>query len=123
MATEALEVAEQARRLVRGLPRRADILLEMLERGDLRFVMQIEGLSSITGQLNRIGNRLAFALVVSALLLGSAIMLAGGVAGATWHLPLIGIDLPVAALTFATAGVLGFSLLISIIRSGSSPRG
>lgn len=122
LAGEALEVAEQTRRLVRGLPRRADILLEMLERGDLKFIMEVEGFSGITGHLNRIGNRLAFALVVSALLLGSSIMLAGGAAGATWHLPLIGIDLPVAALTFATAGILGFSLLISIIRSGRGPQ-
>lgn len=89
----------------------------MLERGELHFNLDIGYLDRLANRMNQAANRLSYALVVAALLLASSIILAGGAQSAVWTLPLVGWGLPIGALTFAAAGMLGFALLLSIIRS------
>ncbi|MGQ9553172.1 MAG: ABC1 kinase family protein [Anaerolineae bacterium] len=115
VASETLEVAEQTRHLIRTLPRRAETLLELLERGDLKLGLDIQRLSDVIRRLNEMANRLSFAIVVAALLLGSSIILSAGAAAATWHV--LGVAIPIGALSFVGAGFFGFWLLIAIIRS------
>jgi len=117
LVSDAVDLAEQTRRLLRRLPRRTEILLDRLEEGDITIGIEVQRLGEISRRLNEVGNRLAFALVVAALLVGSAIILGAGVEAATWRIPLLGVTLPMGAMAFIGAGSLGFWLLISIIRS------
>ncbi|MHB0878469.1 MAG: ABC1 kinase family protein [Anaerolineae bacterium] len=118
LATELLDLAEQSRTLVRNLPRRADVLLDRLERGDIQFRLEVQYLERMSHRITQAGNRLSFGLVVAALLLASSIVLAGGAQGAVWQLPVLGTPIPIGAITFLAAGILGFWFLITIIRAG-----
>jgi hypothetical protein len=62
-----------------------------------------------------LGNRIAFSVVVAALIIGSALILHGG--KESWNLPILGIGIPVAQIAFLGAVAAGVWLLISMIRS------
>ena len=117
LATEALDLADQSRRLLLTLPRRAEKLLDELERGELRLSVESHSLRDVSRRLTQAANRLASAIVVAALLLSSAVLLAAGAEAAVWRLPFLGLRLPIGALTFVAAGLFGFGLLISLLRS------
>ncbi len=76
---------------------------------DLTFIIQ---------KMDRIVNRVAFSVIVAALIVGSALILMAGDALATlFTVPLIGISIPVAQVSFIFAGLTGAWLLWSIIRT------
>jgi len=61
---------------------------------------------------DRVSNRLAFAIVLASLVIGSSLIVLAGTPP-KWH------DIPVIGLAgFVIAGVMGFWLLISILRRG-----
>lgn len=117
MAIEALDLVEQSRALIRNLPRRTDVLLDRLERGDIQFRLDVQYLDRLGRRISQVGSRLSFGLVVAALLLASSVLLAGGAQGAVWQMPIIGLPIPIAAIVFVASGVLGFWFLIMVIRS------
>jgi ubiquinone biosynthesis protein len=57
-------------------------------------------------------NRLAFAIVLAALIIGSSLIVLSGVPPKWLDIPVIGI------VGFVVAGLMGFWLLISILRRG-----
>jgi len=62
---------------------------------------------------DRVSNRLAFAIVLASLVIGSSLIVLAGIPP-KWHgIPVIGLA------GFVIAGVMGFWLLISILRRGS----
>jgi ubiquinone biosynthesis protein len=62
--------------------------------------------------LNRVSNRIAFAIVLAALIVGSSLIILSDIPP-HWHsIPIIGL------IGFLVAGVMGFWLLLSIIRHG-----
>jgi ubiquinone biosynthesis protein len=69
----------------------------------------------VIARLNSMVNRVAFSVVVAALIIGSALILHGGTDA--WHLPILGLALPVAEITFLAAVGAAAWLLISMIRS------
>jgi ubiquinone biosynthesis protein len=117
LAGEAMDVADQARHLLRTLPHRTEVLLDMAERGELRFGMDIQRFGDLGRRLSEAANRLAFALVVSALLVSSSVILSVGSGGGHWRVPLLNWNLPLGSMVFFAAGFFGFWLLISILRS------
>jgi len=61
---------------------------------------------------NRISNRIAFAIVLASLIIGSSLIVVSGIPP-KWHeIPIIGLA------GFIVAGIMGFWLLISILRRG-----
>ena len=69
-------------------------------------------------RVDRIANRLAFALIVASLIVGSALILMGGTEiQALFQIPGLGMAIPVAQVSFILAGLTGAWLLWSIIRS------
>ncbi|MGI6206590.1 MAG: ABC1 kinase family protein [Anaerolineae bacterium] len=117
LAREGLDFAEQARHLVQSLPLRSDLLLERVERGRLVFGVDIQRMEQLTRRINDVGNRLSFAIVVAALVLGSSVLLAAGPEAAIWRIPIVNARVPIGALTFLAAGFFGFWLLITMFRS------
>jgi ubiquinone biosynthesis protein len=101
--------------LMQMLPQRIDSLWSKVERGEARFVMDLQRQDEITAKLDVVANRLAFAMIVAALIVGSALIIQGGVP--TWRLPLVGLEIPLAQMSFLVAGALGTWLLISILRA------
>lgn len=105
---ENLLTAQGFSELVAGLPGRAERLLTRLESGDLRLSLEHSASEEFWRPLSRIVNRLTGGIVVSALVLATALLAAraeSGLIGAGWR------------LMFALAAAGGLALLISMIRS------
>ena len=87
-------------------------LMGRLERGEPLFDIRHQSGGSIERHLLHASNRLAFALIVAAVVVGSAIVLAAH-AGPHWEeLPLLGIA------GFLIAGVLGIAWAVLALKSG-----
>ena len=94
-------------------PRRASRLFDQLERGDLEFNIQHEGLREFTHQLQRMVNRLALSIILAATIVALGLMMliyhpAGWEQAIGW----------VFGLAFLLSLGFGVSLMWSIWRSG-----
>ncbi len=110
-----LRTMRQAADLAQAFPRRLDDLWDRLEEGDLTLGVDLRRLEVLIARLNSMVNRMAFSVVVAALIIGSALILLGG--KESWHLPLLGVGIPVAQIAFLGAVAAGAWLLISMIRA------
>jgi len=77
--------------------------------------IDLRRLPEVVGHFHGMVNRIAFSIVVAALIVGSALMLLGG--QKSWILPILGIGIPVAQLVFVGAVAAGAWLLIWMLRS------
>jgi ubiquinone biosynthesis protein len=111
----ALRAARQAADLAQELPRRLDDLWDQVESGALTFGVEVRRLELIIGKVNSMVNRIAFSVIVAALIVGSALILMGG--RESWRLPVLGLEVPVAQIAFLAAVLAGFWFIISVIRS------
>jgi ubiquinone biosynthesis protein len=110
-----LRTVRQAADLAQAFPRRLDDLWDQVEEGRLTFGVDVRSLETIISRLNSMVNRVAFSVVVAALIIGSALILHGG--KERWELPILGFGVPVAQIAFLGAVAAGAWLLLSMIRS------
>jgi ubiquinone biosynthesis protein len=94
------------------LPKQMRKVIRKVLRNDLHMKMTHLGLEQYMKDIDRSSNRIAFALVLSAMLISSAIMHATGVGPTVYGMSILGF------ITFGFAAVLGIWLLVSIFRSG-----
>jgi ubiquinone biosynthesis protein len=111
----AWRTVRQAADLAQAFPRRLDDLWDQLEEGEITLGVEVRRLETVISQLNSMVNRVAFSVVVAALILGSALILLGG--RQAWRFPLLGLSIPIAQLAFIGAVIAGVWLLVSMIRS------
>jgi len=103
--SELLELAQE-------IPGGLRDLLRLAKRGDLKIGFEHRGLEHMLDVHERISNRVSFAIVVAALIVGSSLIVQSRLPP-TWHdMPVIGL------LGYLAAGALGFLLLVSILRHG-----
>jgi ubiquinone biosynthesis protein len=106
------EVGGDALVFVRELPLEFRRVLAQLKSGKMRLTFHHEGLEPLDNTLERVSNRLAFALVLSALLVASSLIIHARVPP-FWH------DVPLLGLAgYLFAGLMGAWLLLSILRHG-----
>ena len=110
---EALQTVGTASRLVRDLPLRAESLMERMQDGEVTLGIDLRQLGRIIAKFDSMISRLAFSLVVAALIVGSAVVIHGG--ATEWNF--LGLQLPIAHISFVLAVIMGVWLLISIVRS------
>jgi ubiquinone biosynthesis protein len=102
--------ALEARLLMRDLPFEVREMLRLMKRGEAKIRFEHEGLDPMLKTLDQIANRMVFAVVLTSLVIGSALIVLSGIPP-KWHeIPVIGIA------GFLTAGMIGFWLLFLIIR-------
>lgn len=98
--------------LAREIPGGVRDILRLAKRGDMRIGFEHRGLEKLLMTHDRVANRVSFAIVVAALIVGSSLIVQA-------HIPPMWNDIPVIGLIgFLAAGALGFLLLVSIIRHG-----
>ena len=97
---------------LRDLPEDLLGTLRQVREGKMQIGFEHRGLERLIFELNRSSNRLAFALIIAAIVVGSSLLLAAEIGPAVFGLSIIGL------LGFSLAGLLGLALLIFIIRSG-----
>lgn len=96
----------------RTLPTDLRGMVARLKAGEARLVMRHDGLEPLRHSLDQVTNRIAFAIVLAALIVGNALIIHSRMPP-LWHgVPIIGV------LGFLVTGVLGLWLLASIIRHG-----
>jgi ubiquinone biosynthesis protein len=117
LGTDLFHLAQEGSRLAQDLPRHAETLLGQLESGGMTIGIALRQLEDVIGKLDRVANRLAFSVIVAAIVIASSLLILGGTQAAVWRLPLVGWGLPVAQLGFLVAGLMGMWLLFSIVRS------
>ena len=81
-------------------------------KDDIGIKMTHVGMEKFIKDLDRSSNRIAFSMIISAILLSSAIMHATGAGPSVFGMSMLGI------VSFGMAFILGVWLIISIIRSG-----
>ncbi len=112
LGREVGETGLQYLNLIRDLPEEARSILSQLRQGKMKLEFEHRGLRPLERSLDRVSNRIAFAIVLAAQIIGSSLIVLSGIPP-RWHdLPLIGLA------GFLVAGIMGFWLLISIIRHG-----
>ena len=94
------------------LPIKLDTALELVNRDKLQINFRHQGLENLIIRLDIASNRLSFALIVAALVIGSSLMVQSNRGPAFLGLPLIGVA------GFIIAAFFGIWLIISIVRSG-----
>ncbi|MCW5212293.1 AarF/ABC1/UbiB kinase family protein [Desulfobulbus sp. TB] len=98
--------------LIRDLPGETRTILAQLRQGRVQLEIKHRGLRPLERALYRISNQIAFAIVLAAQIVGSSLIVLSGIKP-RWHgVPIIGLA------GFLIAGIMGFWLLISILRRG-----
>jgi ubiquinone biosynthesis protein len=109
------EVARAARdgaRLAKRMPADLSAILSKVRNDEIIMAIEHRGLEHFTTELDRSSNRLSFAVVIAALIVGSSIIFQTGAGPALFGYPLLGLA------GFLLTSILGLWLLIGIIRSG-----
>ncbi len=103
-----LEIGE----LLIDTPKQINRMLKKALRDDISFKIDPLGMDKLIKDIDRSSNRIAFSLIVAAIIVGSSLLVQSDIGGKLFGLPTVG------AIGFMVAIILGLGLLISIIRSG-----
>ena len=98
--------------LLRDLPADTRDLIDQVRQGKLKVEFEHRGLEPMLKTHEQISNRISFSIVLSALIVGSALIMRADIPPKVYGIPIIG------ALGFFAAGLMGFWLLVSILGHG-----
>ncbi|MBI5015674.1 MAG: AarF/ABC1/UbiB kinase family protein [Deltaproteobacteria bacterium] len=98
--------------LAAALPGQVTRIFQKLLEGKIAIDFVHKGYEKVVDEMDRSSNRISLGLVVSALIVGSALVGLSEKGPLLWGFPVFGI------LGFLLAGFLGFGLAIAILRSG-----
>jgi len=87
-------------------------ILRQVRQGTLKVEFAHIGLEKLRAALDQVSNRISFAIVLAALIIGSSVIVHSNIPPHWNGIPIIGLA------GFLVAGVMGFWLLLSIIRHG-----
>jgi ubiquinone biosynthesis protein len=112
MLTEFLETGGELVQLIRIIPGELRDILKQIKQGKVKIGFEHRGLERFIFEMDRSSNRIAFALIVSSLIIGSSLIINTDIGPFLFGFPILGL------LGFSMAGILGLWLLVAIIRSG-----
>jgi ubiquinone biosynthesis protein len=98
--------------LVKDLPRQLREFSRKALRGQIKVHVQQEGMEHLIRELDRSSNRMSFAMIIAAIIIGSSLIFHAKLGPMVYHLPLLGLT------GYLFAGIMGLWLVIAIIRSG-----
>ena len=112
IAKEMVATGTDLLNLLKEIPGEVRDILRQTRQGKVKIEFEHRGLDQMLFTHDRISNRIAFAIVLASLVIGSGLIVLSGIPP-RWHeIPIIGL------IGFVFAGAMGFWLLISILRSG-----
>jgi ubiquinone biosynthesis protein len=107
-----LSSGEEYRELAEELPSQIRQALSKLLHGQLRVEFSHVGLEHLSREMDRSSNRISFSLILSAIIVGSSLIINLGKGPLIYGFSALGI------IGFFIAGLLGLWLVIAILRSG-----
>ncbi|HEV3476259.1 MAG TPA: AarF/ABC1/UbiB kinase family protein [Rubrobacteraceae bacterium] len=112
---DARELTLEYARYLENYPEQLRQLLSEVADGELEVQLRHGGLDELVGEVDVLANRLVFAVVTGALLLGSCVL--GVFERGGPHVPYVGVQV-VSFVGFTLALIMGAILLLMIFRSG-----
>ncbi|MDP8213778.1 MAG: AarF/ABC1/UbiB kinase family protein [Candidatus Euphemobacter frigidus] len=109
---ELFESSTELLGLLREIPGELRSILTQTREGKLKIIFQHRGLDRALSTFDRTSNRVSFSIVLAALIIGSSLIVLSGLPPKWNDIPIIGL------LGFLFAGIMGFWLLITILRHG-----
>jgi ubiquinone biosynthesis protein len=98
--------------LLKEIPSELREILKQARQGKAKIEFEHRGLEPMLTTHERISNRIAFSIVLASLVIGSSLIVLADIPPKWYGIPVIGLA------GFVVAGVMGFWLLISILRRG-----
>jgi ubiquinone biosynthesis protein len=105
------QIAKDYADLMLSLPQDIKTVIEKSKDGKLRIEFKHVGLENIVPELERSSSRLAFAVIIAALVVGSALIIQTNMGPSLFGIPVVG------ALGYFIAAISGLWLLTVIIRN------
>ena len=112
LARDVVDSGTDIFRMLREVPDEIRKILKLARQGLLKVEFEHRGLEPMLATHERISNRIAFAIVLAALIIGSALIVLSGIPPKWQEIPVIGL------VGFLIAGLMGFWLLVTIMRRG-----
>ncbi|MCL7489198.1 MAG: AarF/ABC1/UbiB kinase family protein [Desulfobulbaceae bacterium] len=112
IANETGETTSEYLKLIRELPDELRSILVQIRKGKMKIEFEHLGLENLRAALDQASNRIAFAIVLAALVIGSSLIVLSGIPPKWYGIPIIGL------IGYLMAGCMGFWLLLSIVRHG-----
>ena len=98
--------------LLRDFPSEIREIIKQIKLGQFKIEFEHKGLEPMLKKHDQISNRISFAIVLASLIIGSSLIVLSGIPPKWNGIPIIGI------VGFLGAGLMGFWLLVSILRHG-----
>ncbi|MCZ7621243.1 MAG: hypothetical protein M5U24_01985 [Candidatus Kuenenia sp.] len=98
--------------ILKYIPKDAFEILRKIKKGTLKIEFEHQGLSKFISEMDKSSNRVSFSLVISALIIGSSLIIMADKGPLVYGFPALGI------LGFVFAGILGMGLAVGILKSG-----
>ncbi len=95
-----------------ALPRDLRQLMRKAQTGRLALTFRHEGLEKLGHEIDRASNRLSFAVIIAAVIVGSSWVMSAGLGPKVWDVSVLGL------VGFVIAGFLGLGLAWAIYRGG-----
>ena len=96
--------------LLREAPEELRLILHQLRRGQMRIEFEHKGIRQLAPDLYRVANRIAFAIVLAALIVGSSLIVLAGIPPRWHNIPLLGL------LGFLIAGLMSLRLVFAMLK-------
>ncbi len=112
IAQDLMKFMSWAYNFIIALPRDMREIVTKVKQGKLHIEFEHKGLEDLIAELERVSNRLSFSLIIAALIVGSSIIMHADKGWKLFGHPLMGF------LGYLLAGLMGFWLAWSILRSG-----
>ncbi|OKY75146.1 MAG: ABC transporter [Desulfobulbaceae bacterium DB1] len=109
---EVLESGTELVHLLREIPSGLRDVLSLTRQGKIKIEFEHRGLEKLYAHIEQATNRIAFAIVLAAQIIGSSLIVLADLPPKWNEIPVIGLA------GFLLAGVMGFWLLISMLRHG-----
>ena len=112
IADNVIESGMEILSLLKHIPRELREILRLTRQGKIKIEFEHRGLESFTSHFDRTSNRIAFAIITAAQIVGSALIVLADIPPKWKGIPVIGL------FGFVIAVFMGFWLLVSMMRHG-----
>lgn len=112
LAGKLVRSLEELNRFFSHFPSQVRGILKKVLEDDLKIEFRHRGLENFIREMDRSSNRMAFSFIISAVIVGSSLIMLSGKGTLFMGFPLLGI------MGYLIAGILGLGLAVAILRSG-----
>ena len=112
IAKELRKFAKELYVFASSLPKDLGLIFNKIKKGNLKVEFEHKGLENLISQMDKVSNRIAFSVIIAALIIGSSIIMQTNKGPLFLGFPVLGV------FGFLVAGILGLWLVIAILRSG-----